>query len=431
MIRKKLGTKTLANLDNVTAKSAFFRMLSVGATVSGQLLVPFVFLRYSTLEDLGLWYVIISVGSFASLLDLGLIQVMVTSAIQKLNSSRRESFEILNSLFNYLLIVITATIFIFILSSVYFKEFSPFTNVDFLVLSSLYFLNVALGLLLRFFEGCFRVLGSVTGLQIMVFQSYADLIILSLNLIENSSLLNVIIEILVLKFFLLGVLCVKFQIHSQALSIVNPVIVLRRIKEYFRLGVSYLGMPVGYLVVNEISNLSIAALLGLENLGVYSILKSISGVFRQITGIFTLSLQPRITELLARKERASAMNSFIAVRRRLIITNIGALLLLLVLYKLIEDSFSNLQSTSFLVYGVFLLCAFMDIWWLIDSMVINAANAHEGMTFRFLGGATMAGLIGFVLVPFIGVSGMAIATLVIDLLMIPYCRGVRRQILSV
>jgi O-antigen/teichoic acid export membrane protein len=419
-----------AKLNNVTTKASFLRALSIGATISGQILIPFVFLRYSTLDNLGTWYVIVSAGTFASLLDLGLIQVMSTASLQKYIIARQDSFKIINALYNYLVIVAISITFVLVLFCSYLIGTDQLKTSDFLFLSCLYFLNISASLLLRFFEAIFRVLGSVVGLQFLVCQAYADLVILCLNLMQHISLFSIVLEMIAVKLSLLGILRIKFQDSSRALKLVNPIKSFPEIKKYLRLGISYLGMPIGYLIVNEVSNLTIAALLGVKTLGVYSILKSISGVFRQITGVFTISLQPRVTELIASQARELARSTFFTIRKNLILVNSIVLLLLLLTYKLLEANFANLQSANFIVYVIFLTSAFIDIWWLIDSMVISAMNAHEGFTVRFLASAILSGITGLILVPYIGLSAMAIATLIIDIIMIPYCKRVRNKLLN-
>jgi hypothetical protein len=292
------------------------------------------------------------------------------------------------------------------------------------------FFNYSLGLLIRFFEGTFRVLGKLTGLKLLVGISYLDLLILATNLITFGSFTVILVEMVVIKIFLILVLSLKLQNVFPVLRFMRPKKVLSNALSYLRLGIVSLGMPLGYLALNETSSIFVGSVLGLETLGIFAILKSLSGVFRQVCGIFTISMQPKFTELISLNKLQTANVSFLKMRILLISLNTLLAVVLLASFNFLSTVIPALSSAGFFVYLIFLASSYIDIWWLIDSSIIVSTNKLEGLALRFLVSSVLGCAIGVLLLFQIGVSGMALGTLAIDFVLIPYAIKVRKRILN-
>jgi hypothetical protein len=292
------------------------------------------------------------------------------------------------------------------------------------------FFNYSLGLLIRFFEGTFRVLGKLTGLKLLVGISYLDLLILATNLITFGSFTVILVEMVVIKIFLILVLSLKLQNVFPVLRFMRPKKVLSNALSYLRLGIVSLGMPLGYLALNETSSIFVGSVLGLETLGIFAILKSLSGVFRQVCGIFTISMQPKFTELISSNKLQTANVSFLKMRILLISLNTLLAMVLLASFNFLSTFIPALSSAGFFVYLIFLASSYIDIWWLIDSSIIVSTNKLEGLALRFLVSSVLGCAIGVLLLFQIGVSGMALGTLAIDFVLIPYAVKIRKRILN-
>ena len=423
--------KSFFKTDNVSIKSSKIRTIFLLSTIINQLILPIVFLKFSNLSNLGLWTLVISTGSFAAILDFGLIQVMITSAIKEISLSKlNEGRRILNLLFNFLIyILFFVLILAALIQSIIFIGINSL-NSDLITLMSLSFLNFTLGLLVRYFEGSFRALGELSGLKNLVFLSYSDLIILCGNLIYGNTFNSILSQMIGLKIFILFIQFRKFHSNYCVFSWIRPNNLINDIMNYLHLGVSFLKMPLGYLALNEVSNLIIGSLFGLQTLGLFVLLKSISGVFRQVSGIFTASLQPRFTELIYLGKKEIAQELFKRMRFFLVLINSLMLLILLLVFDLLIKLVPRLGTLGFLTYFIFLICAYIDIFWLIESSIIFSVNGHKGFSSRFFLSAIIGCAIGGFLTMDFGVVGMAVGTLLIDLVLIPFSVQKRKEIFN-
>jgi O-antigen/teichoic acid export membrane protein len=284
--------------------------------------------------------------------------------------------------------------------------------------------------MVRYFEGAFRALENLLGLKVLVGISYLDLIILLSNTIKGETFTTIMLQMIVAKVTLILTLAFCFQKQHKIFKFMTLAEAISGVKEYQKRGISILGMPLGYLVINEASNVAVASILGLEMLGIFTVLKSLGGIFRQVSGIFTLSMMPKFTELITMQKFEIARKNLSNLKNFLIAVNSFILIILLFLFNVFSNNISKLELVGFNVYTIFLISAFLDIWWIIDSTILVSINQHQNLTVRFLFSASLGFLIGCSLMIQIGVSGMAIGTLVIDLALIPYSLRRKNTILK-
>lgn len=415
----------------LATESAIIRSLSLVSTTINLIATPVIFIHYSNIYNLGFWTLVLSVGSFAAILDLGLIQVMTTASIQAFAKNKSDiGRNILNDLLNYLIYLVVGILILLLILQSTFGSIWTFSQYNVSQLVALCFFNYSLGILVRYYEGAFRALGKLFGLKLLVLSSYADLTILLSNVIFGVSFTLILLEMIGMKIILVAILSFKFQRNSSIFKLKRPMSAFLGILPYQKLGISFLGMPLGYLVLNETSNIVVASFLGLELLGIFTILKSLSGIFRQVSGIFILSMTPRFTELISMEKFEIAQMVFLRMKNILIVLNGLILMFLLSTFSFFTQHISKLESVGYETYVVFLALAFLDIWWIIESTVIVSANQHKGLTLRFLYSSVASCLIGCALLFQFGVSAMAIGTLVIDIVLIPYSIKIRKRILK-
>ena len=423
--------KALLKTDSVSMNSLIIRSLFLLSTTISQLILPVIFLKFSNLSNLGLWTLVISTGSFAAILDLGLIQVMITAAIKEISLNKmNECRRILNLLFNFLIYILLSVLILLLLFQTMMSIGIDVINTELITLMCLSFLNFTLGLLVRYFEGSFRAMRKLTGLKNLVFLSYCDLIILCANLIYGSTFFSILFQMIGLKSFVISLQIHKFQSNFFAFTWMRPSNLISDIRNYLSLGISFLAMPLGYLTLNEVSNIIIGSLLGLQTLGLFVLLKSISGVFRQVSGIFTASLQPRFTELIYSGKEGTALKLFKRIRFFLVLINSLLLVILLLVFDFFVKLVPSLGLVGFITYSIFLICVYLDIFWLIESSIIFSINAHKSFSLRFFLSAIISCAIGGFLTMEIGLAGMILGTLLIDLVLIPFSVRERRGILN-
>jgi O-antigen/teichoic acid export membrane protein len=412
-------------------ESAIIRSLSSLSTTINLIATPVIFIHYSNIYNLGLWTLVLSVGSFAAILDLGLIQVMTTASIQAFAKNKSEiGRSILNDLLNYLIYLVVGILILLLILQSNFGSIWTLSQNNVSQLVALCFFNYSLGILVRYYEGAFRALGKLFGLKLLVLSSYADLTILLSNVILGVSFTLILLEMIGMKIILVAILSSKFQRNSSIFKLKRPMSAFLGILPYLKLGISFLGMPLGYLVLNEISNIVVASILGLEMLGIFTILKSLSGIFRQVSGICILSMTPRFTELISMEKFEIAQMVFLRMKNFLIVLNGLVLMFLLSTFSFLTRHISKLESVGYETFVVFLALAFLNIWWIIESTVIVSVNQHKGLTLRFLYSSVASCLIGCALLFQFGVSAMAIGTLVNVFILIPYSIKLRKRILK-
>lgn len=418
-------------IDGLATESAIIRSLSLVSTVISLIATPAVFIHYSNISSLGLWTFVLSVGSFAAILDLGLIQVMTTASIQAFAKNKADDARnILNILLNFLIYLVIFIFFALLILQIILGSIWIISEQNFLQLLALCFFKYSLGMLIRYYEGAFRALGQLLGLKFLVASSYADLVILLSNVISGGTFTLILLEMIATKAILILYLAFKFQKVSNTFKFMSPKSVFLGISQYQKMGMSFLGMPLGYLALNEASNVVVASFLGLEMLGIFAILKSLGGIFRQVSGIFLLSMTPKFTELISMEKFEIAQKSFSKMKILLVVLNSLILMFLLSAFSLFSQHISKLESVGVGTYAIFLVSAYLDIWWIIESSVMIAANQYKGLTFRFLCSSVASFLIGSAFLFRFGVAGMAIGTLVIDFLLIPYSIKNRQRILK-
>lgn len=418
-------------IDGLATESAIIRSLSLVSTVISLIATPAVFIHYSNISSLGLWTLVLSVGSFAAILDLGLIQVMTTASIQAFAKNKADDARnILNILLNFLIYLVIFIFFALLILQIILGSIWIISEQNFLQLLALCFFKYSLGMLIRYYEGAFRALGQLLGLKFLVVSSYADLVILLSNVISGGTFTLILLEMIATKAILILYLAFKFQKVSNTFKFMSPKSVFLGISQYQKMGMSFLGMPLGYLALNEASNVVVASFLGLEMLGIFAILKSLGGIFRQVSGIFLLSMTPKFTELISMEKFEIAQKSFLKMKILLVVLNSLILMFLLSAFSLFSQHISKLESVGVGTYAIFLVSAYLDIWWIIESSVMIAANQYKGLTFRFLCSSVAGFLIGSAFLFRFGVAGMAIGTLVIDFLLIPYSIKNRQRILK-
>jgi O-antigen/teichoic acid export membrane protein len=416
--------------DAIIANAIALRFFSLIALFLNQILVPIIFLYYTSLDTLGLWSFTIAIASFTSLLDFGLIQVITTAALQFYAKNERDRARlILNSLFNYLVFIFICVISCLIILKILLSSSLSHDQIFKFNLISLYFVNISLILFLRYFEGTFRIIGKNIGLKVIIFQSYIDLAIIVINLSHKNNLQIIVIEMIAVKCLQVVILIFRFQLKTGFIQVISPQQIFFILKEYIYLGISYLGMPLGYLALNEVSNILVGTFLGLKALGIYAILKSISGIFRQVTGVFTISIMPKMSGLLAMNEILDLRKIFGKMYKLLITLNTMLLILLILTYKPLISKVEVLNSITFIVYFIFLFSAYLDVWWLVDSSLIVADNKHIGLSNRFLISTIVSCFFGFFLLVKYGISGIALGALMVDIILIPYCIKKRNTIL--
>lgn len=427
----KTQFKLLLKFDSVSMNSSIIRSIFLLSTIFSQLIIPVIFLKFSNVSNLGLWILVISTGSFAAILDLGLIQVMITAAIKEISLNKmNECRRILNLLFNFLIYILLSVLILLFLLQTMMAIVINVINTELITFMCLSFLNFTLGLLVRYFEGSFRVMQKLTGLKNLVFLSYCDLIILCANIIYDNTFFSILFQMIGLKSFVICLQIRKFQSNFFAFTWMRPSNLISDIRSYLSFGISFLAMPLGYLTLNEVSSIIIGSLLGLQTLGLFVLLKSISGVFRQVSGIFTASLQPRFTELIYSGKVDTALKLFKRIRFFLVLINSLLLIILLLVFDFFVKLVPNLGSVGFITYSVFLICAYLDIFWLIESSIIFSINSYKSFSSRFFLSAIIGCAIGGFLTMEIGLAGMILGTLLIDLVLIPFSVRKRRGILN-
>jgi O-antigen/teichoic acid export membrane protein len=418
-------------IDRLATESAILRSLSLVSTVVSLVATPAVFIHYSNISSLGLWTLVLSVGSFAAILDLGLIQVMTTASIQAFAKDKAgDARNILNILLNFLIYLVIFIFLALLILQLVLGSIWIISEQNFLQLLALCFFKYSLGLLVRYYEGAFRALGKLLGLKFLVVSSYADLAILLSNIISDGTFTLILLEMITTKAILILTLTFKFQKAFNIFKFISPKSAFTGISAYQKMGMSFLGMPLGYMALNEASNVVVGSFLGLEMLGIFAILKSLGGIFRQVSGIFLLSMTPKFTELISMEMFEVAQKAFFRMKILLIVLNSLILIFLLSAFNLASQHISKLESVGFGTYAIFLASAYLDIWWIIESSIMIAANQYEGLTLRFLCSSVVGCVIGSALLFRFGVSGMAIATLVIDFVLIPYSIKVGQRILK-
>lgn len=194
-----------------------------------------------------------------------------------------------------------------------------------------------------------------------------------------------------------------------------------RFRSLFPKGLAFQAVPLGRAIIFQGFLLVIQVFLGPAQVAVFATARTLIRSVNQMIEMVNHVIWPEMTQLLgahdlgraARLHRAGVAASFAAACA-------GCLLLFLlgdVIFRLWTGGEINLPRQLLIL---FLVPIPFHALWYASGVVHFASNQHEGLALRLVIGSCVAIAVCTLLVNVIGISGAALATLTVDLLLVRY-----------
>lgn len=298
--------------------------------ITGIVLLPLV-LHYLNGDELGLWYIFVSIGTLISLLDFGFTQTIarniayIWSGANRLNSTSTSGIDVREEIdvdllatvirtckVIYSIISAVALVLMIVPGTVYLWVVSADSDSMFWLESWLvYAVAIFLNLFYLYYNACLRGVGNVEGsAKAMTFSKMANLALSVLLLVFGFGLLGVSLGYL-LSVVLYRILSrVFFERSKEVKKIIVQFpahIALGQVRETFmtiwhntwRDGLVALSSFLG----TQVNTLICSMVLGLTSTGFYGLAMQLAGVITSVSCVWYSTVQPKLQECAVKGHR--------------------------------------------------------------------------------------------------------------------------------
>lgn len=188
------------------------------------------------------------------------------------------------------------------------------------------------------------------------------------------------------------------------------------VRRLFRPAFAFMAFPLGNALSLQGVIMVIAAILGAQAVAVFSTLRTLSRLLLQVMGMINAAIWPEFSiaygagdiALSRRIHRKSVQWSVWFVM-------VGALTLFFTGGEIVQVWTHGKIIFDTTLFGLLLLVVIANSTWYTSSVVLVAINKHEGMALVYLIGTIIGLFLSIVLCRMIGLNGVAISLLAIDI----------------
>jgi len=395
----------------------FISLLLMGVT---QLLLPIAFIRNYGTERFGFWILVFSISSISSTLDLGWVSSLSVKAIQDKYRDAQIEFQSNLSKIHIISVrqgkLVASTGILAVLSFEIYRD-KVFDNTSFSICVAAIFISV-FSIRMKGIEAIFRASGSTLGFTLMT-GNFLTNSLLTLLLVYSKLNLGVIAVIVATSSFVFFLVASKkCRLHLKSL---NAEIFKQRKNTSPNLdwgdAIGFFTFPLSYLLLNECMNILVAVTLGTSSLGIFALIRTYVGIFRQVTTLFTDSYSPTLSEMIA--SRKLSLAKVIFKRMQIWIYSINMLISIAFLVTLefthiVQSHSSHFPKSLFLVFVASAIC---DIPWNTYFVILASSNNLKLLAWRFAMSCALTLFAAFWLLQELALAGAAIALLLPDIFM--------------
>lgn len=410
--------RTLRNLETEETYLVL-RAIYILFMIFFQIAIPILFIREFGLSGYGEWIIALSVSTFLNLFDFGMFSSVTNEAIRLSSLGKaHEAKKILECLWKYTYILASALITVVLILD---KTLLTLNNSGKLI--SYIAIGLVLQVIIRLNEAISRAHINPRGFGVLVFSYILESTLLIICIFTQTSIETLAISTLLSRLVFISIGSI---LNRQWLSIREAT--QRSLKEIciflrsnLRKGLGFLAMPVGYLILFDVSNLILNALMSTEFVASLSLLRISTGVIRQLSSAILTSYSPSLSREIFSGNTHNLLSLKSQLRNRLIIGTVVLFSILALASDLIiSEFFRNAPLVTPFIFVVFLTSVAIDVPWNYRSAFLFAANEHEGVAKRFLLSSLLAIISLFYLAPKFGLFGIIIAFCIQDILLTRY-----------
>jgi hypothetical protein len=416
-----MGKTLKVNRYSAGPENSFFilRIVNIVAMFVFQIGTPTLIIAKFGISGYGIWVFSLSIVCILNLCDFGLFNSVVNDVIAlRTQGGNQRAESLLKALWSFILLV---GFLLILLVQVFDFFVSLDANMDKLITT----LAVAaiLQIFIRLNEAISRAHLKVSGFAVLVvsyiFESFLLIIGIMYNL-ELGGLASLLIYSRILFVFF------GFYINRHHVSIISLLEIKIHDMSYFlrnniRKGIGFLALPIGYLLLFDISNIILGTLVSKEFVGELSLLRISTGIIRQFSSAVLASYSPVLSEAIFSMDWKILKKIQARMRLTLIVTISFICALLMISSNLIVDwYFQDAETLSVSIFVIYIFCTVIDIPWVYRATFLFSANLHEGIAIRFLLSSFLALVVVYFLGPLLGLIGVAIAFCVQDVVLTRY-----------
>ncbi|MCG9895541.1 MAG: lipopolysaccharide biosynthesis protein [Fimbriimonadaceae bacterium] len=193
------------------------------------------------------------------------------------------------------------------------------------------------------------------------------------------------------------------------------------IRTLLKPAISFLLYPMGHAISQAGTELVIKLTLGPAAVAGFRAMRTISRVILQAGALLNSAVWPELSQALGAGRRKLAEDLHHGMTQAALLASLAAsvpvLLLGPLLFGIMTDGQAEFLWPVFLVLG---LLSLMNSLWNASSTVLVAVNRHQRLTLRFLLANVAAIGVAWLLIPWLGLLGSAVALLLIEAAMAGY-----------
>ncbi len=186
-------------------------------------------------------------------------------------------------------------------------------------------------------------------------------------------------------------------------------------------GVAYQAFPLGNAFVNQGMLLVVDAALGPRAVAVFGTARTLTRLATQLMDVINHSIWPEMSLLLGVGKLQQAQTVHRAAVASTLATGIASVVFAATIGPWLFDLWTlHTLSVSRALLILFSLSILGQSMWHASYFIHLAANKHEGVAVRYVGGAAVSLLLCYPLTKTWGLYGASLSTLAMDFCMIPY-----------
>ena len=248
-----------------------------------------------------------------------------------------------------------------------------------------------------------------------------ELAAMGIGVAVTSSMVTVAGLMLAVRLILFLVQYVDSRAFSPDLNLGFTGFSLAELKCAWRPSVMFMALTMGNVLYNQGLTLLVGASLGAVAVVVFNTTRTITRVIVQFVSMIKLSVQPEFSFLFGTGDmvRARRLNELAFEASWGASVGLGVVIFIAAPWIMPLWTHHAVQIDPLLL-AIFLASAFLNGIWSVTTGLLMGTNQHEGFTIRYVIAASFALVFGAVSVHSLGMYGIAFATVVCELFMLPY-----------
>lgn len=386
------------------------------------------FLSFWLKERYGAWILISSIPAYLSLGEAGFATSSANEVSMAIAQGNREqALRSMHTAWGFL-VGISAILLVLIIVAFFaipwdnWVQFSAVTSYEVRWTALLLGFYTIAGILIAIFETIYRA--AYRNARVAFLNTSARLIefgAIGAAVVLTSSMITIAELMLCVRLAAFLVLYLDGREISPDLNLGFSDFSVAELKLSWRPSVMFMAANLGNAIYFQGLTLLVGASLGAAAVVVYNTTRTLTRVIAQFVAMIKLSIWSEFSYLFGSGEigRAKQLNELAFELSW--VASVGLALAIFIAAPWVMPLWTHdAVKIDLVLLAIFLASAALNGIWFVTSGLLMGTNQHEGLTVRYLMGATLAIIIGAISVHFLGIYGIALAMIVCEMFLLPY-----------